>query len=242
MDDLNILNPVPPNPIPLVGRDDIIRLIRILINKKRMQNIILLGPAGVGKTAIVQHLASLNDLGHPIFSLSVGDILSNTSLRGELETKIQQQFRELERYPVKPIIFIDEIHLIMSAGDNSRGGINVASLLKPWLSSGNVIVIGATTIDEFSAISRDKAILRRFTPINIPPLPIGQQLKIAFEFGEHRIDKSIISYINSLCDGDLDATIDIVDSALAWYKFEGKSIKIDKSIVDTLFNLRKEFF
>ena len=157
---------------PVIGRDkEIDNVIEILLRKNKC-NPILVGDAGVGKTAIVEGLAqrivdkkvSKKLLNKKIISISIASLVSGTKYRGEFEEKLLKIIRELEKNR-NYILFIDEIHTIVGAG-GAEGAIDASNILKPALARGNITVIGATTIEEYKKyIEEDKALSRRFQKV-----------------------------------------------------------------------------
>ena len=159
----------------IIGRHrEIERLIQIL-GKRKKHNAILIGEPGVGKTAVVEGLAqriihhsvpSVLD-GKRIFSLDVTHLIAGTKYRGQFEERIKLILEELKEHKDKIILFIDEIHMIMGAG-SSEGTMDVSNILKPALARGDVICIGATTMDEYNKhIRKDRALERRFQTVDI---------------------------------------------------------------------------
>ncbi|RYE81514.1 MAG: ATP-dependent Clp protease ATP-binding subunit ClpA [Myxococcales bacterium] len=160
---------------PLVGREtEITRCIHILA-RRRKNNPMLVGDAGVGKTAIAEGLAwkivrgevpdALKDA--TIFSLDLGALLAGTKFRGDFENRIKGVIKALEKKP-GAILFIDELHTIMGAGQVSGGTLDASNLLKPALSSGKIRCIGSTTFQEFRQhIERDRALARRFQKVDV---------------------------------------------------------------------------
>ena len=156
----------------VVGRDAIIeRVIRTLCRKTK-NNPVLLGEAGVGKTAIVEGLAQRmlkGDVPRPLFqciliSLDLTKIVAGTKYRGDFEERIRQILDEAKRNP-KVILFIDELHTVMGAGA-AEGAVDLANIIKPELARAEIRVIGATTLDEYrKTIEKDGALERRFQPI-----------------------------------------------------------------------------
>ena len=159
---------------PIIGRDkEIERVIEILLRKNK-KNALLIGPAGVGKTAIAEGLAKkiVNKdvpsklLNKKIISISIASLVAGTKYRGEFEEKLINIINELERNK-DYILFIDEIHTIMGAG-GAEGAIDASNILKPALSRDNITVIGATKEDEYrNYIEKDKAFSRRFQTVLI---------------------------------------------------------------------------
>ena len=159
---------------PVIGREkEITRIIRILCRKKK-NNPLLIGEPGVGKTAIVEGLASRIVQGNipgklsemKIFSLDLPALLAGTSLRGQLEERLQKIFKNLAKHK-NIILFIDEIHMIVGAGGNNSI-LDIANMLKPLLANGEIKCIGTTTLSDFrKSFEKDKALERRFQPIQV---------------------------------------------------------------------------
>ncbi len=157
---------------PIIGRNkEIDRMIRILARREK-NNPILLGEAGVGKTAVVQGLAQRIAKGEVpallkdrrIIELNMGGLVAGTTYRGDFEQRITNIVKETEA-DRRIILFIDELHTLIGAGDR-KGGLDASNIVKPALSSGNLRLIGATTAGEFSrTIERDAALERRFSPV-----------------------------------------------------------------------------
>ncbi len=155
------------------GRDkEIEQVVQTLIRRTK-SNPVLIGDPGVGKTAIVEELARQIDVGlipelegKRIVSLSVGNLLAGTKLRGDLEERVKGILEEAKSSP-NIILFIDEIHSVVAAG-GSESGSDISNMLKPDLARGKIKVIGATTIDEYRQhIERDPALERRFRPVTV---------------------------------------------------------------------------
>jgi ATP-dependent Clp protease ATP-binding subunit ClpB len=158
---------------PVIGRDkEIMRLMQIL-SRRTKNNPIIIGEAGTGKTAVAEGLAirmAKNDVPDSLkekelVSLDLGLLIAGTKYRGEFEERLKGLMKEIENSNGKVILFIDEIHSIVGAG-NSEGGADAANLLKPALSRGELRAIGATTLSEYQKhIEKDPALARRFQPI-----------------------------------------------------------------------------
>lgn len=149
---------------PFVLRNNYIEKIKYILAKKQKNNPLLIGNAGVGKTAIVEGLSEiLKDVS--IYQLDLGSIVAGTKYRGELEEKLTKAMEYIKRK--KAILFIDEIHNIVGAGSND-GSLDIANILKPYLSRSDIKLIGATTLDEYYRhIDKDKALSRRFQNVFI---------------------------------------------------------------------------
>jgi ATP-dependent Clp protease ATP-binding subunit ClpB len=218
---------------PVIGRDaEISRIIQIL-SRRTKNNPILIGEAGVGKTAIVEGLAirmsngdvpeSLKD--KEIVSLDLGLLIAGTKYRGEFEERLKNIIKEIERSEGKIIVFIDEIHTLVGAG-SAEGSIDASNMLKPALSRGEFRTIGATTIKEFQKIEKDPALTRRFQTVyvNEPSLEdaiaILRGLKEKYELyhGVRITDDAILAAVNLssryITDRFLpDKAVDLIDEA-----------------------------
>lgn len=160
---------------PLIGRAaEVERVIQIL-SRRRKNNPLLVGEAGVGKTAIAEGLAKLivdEEVpeviqGSIVYSLDLGALLAGTKYRGDFEKRLKALLGEIKKAE-KSILFIDEIHTIIGAGAASGGSMDASNLLKPLLSSGDLRCIGSTTFQEFRGIfEKDRALARRFQKIDV---------------------------------------------------------------------------
>ncbi|MBO7177619.1 MAG: ATP-dependent Clp protease ATP-binding subunit, partial [Clostridia bacterium] len=169
---------------PVIGREKEIEQVLRVLSRRTKNNPLIIGEPGVGKTAIVEGLAqAIVDGKVPniikdkrIFALDVGSLVAGTKFRGEFEARFKAMLKELE--DDKTILFIDEMHMIMSVGDND-GGATIANLLKPLLARGDIPTIGATTIDEYRKhIEKDAALERRFKPIMVDPPSVEDTILI----------------------------------------------------------------
>lgn len=158
---------------PVIGRDDEIRRVIQILNRRSKNNPVIIGEPGVGKTAIIEGLAQRIACGDVpeslkndrIMELDLGALLAGASYRGEFEDRLKGVLKEIEEHYEDLMLFIDEIHTIMGLG-GSEGSVDAGNLLKPMLARGNVRVIGATTTDEYRKyIEKDKALERRFQPV-----------------------------------------------------------------------------
>ncbi len=224
---------------PVIGRDtEISRIVQIL-SRRTKNNPILIGEAGVGKTAIVEGLAlrmsqgeipeSLKD--KELVSLDLGLLIAGTKYRGEFEERLKNIMKEIERSQGKVILFIDEIHTIVGAGA-AEGAMDASNMLKPALARGELRAIGATTLKEYQKhIEKDPALTRRFQPVFVPEpsvedaITILRGLKEKYELyhGVHITDEAIISAVSLsaryITDRYLpDKAVDLIDEAASSLK------------------------
>ena len=169
---------------PVIGRDkEIARVIEIL-NRRTKNNPVLIGEAGVGKTAVVEGLAQeIVDGSVPaklqkkrIISLNVVSLVQGTGIRGQFEQRMEQLIKELQQND-DIILFIDEIHEIVGAG-NAEGGMDAGNIIKPALARGELQLVGATTIKEYRDIEKDSALARRFQPVEVKEPSIEETTRI----------------------------------------------------------------
>lgn len=214
---------------PVIGRDnEVDRLIEILLRRTK-NNPVLIGDAGVGKTAIVEEFVRRIEEGKVpkklrncrVFSLSLSSLIAGTKYRGEFEERINQVIEELVS-DEDVIIFIDEIHTLVGAG-GAEGAIDASNILKPYLARGDIQVIGATTKEEYKKfIESDKALDRRFQKINIDEMSIEQTKDVLFN-----IRDLYSKYHNvSISDEIIDNIIDLCDKYVHYGKFPDKAIDI----------------
>jgi ATP-dependent Clp protease ATP-binding subunit ClpA len=229
---------------PLIGRaHELERVVQVLC-RRRKNNPLLVGEAGVGKTAIAEGLARRINEGEvpdllkefQVYSLDMGALLAGTKYRGDFEQRLKAVLKQLSENP-KSILFIDEIHTIIGAGAASGGTLDASNLLKPALSTGALKCIGATTYGEFRQIfEKDHALSRRFQKVDVPEPSIAETIEILkglkTRFEQHHGVKYAPAALTSAAelaarfinDRHLpDKAIDVIDEAGAAQKILPKS-------------------
>ncbi len=219
---------------PLIGRDDEVeRTIQVLC-RRRKNNPLLVGEAGVGKTAIAEGLAfriveeNVPDViaSATIYSLDLGGLLAGTKYRGDFEKRLKGILKELQQDP-DAILFIDEIHTIIGAGAASGGVMDASNLLKPKLSSGELRCVGSTTYQEYQGIfEKDRALARRFQKIDITEPSVSDTTKILMGLKSRYEKHHSIRYTNKALQAAAelsakyinerhlpDKAIDVIDEA-----------------------------
>jgi ATP-dependent Clp protease ATP-binding subunit ClpC len=171
---------------PVIGRDvEIMRVIRIL-SRRTKNNPVLIGEAGVGKTAIVEGLAqkiATNDIpeilsGKRVVELDLGAMIAGSRFRGEFEERLKAAIEEIQRAEGEVILFIDELHTVVGAGA-AQGAMDASNMLKPALARGELHAIGATTLDEYHKhIEKDAALERRFAPVYVEEPSVDDTIKM----------------------------------------------------------------
>ena len=226
---------------PVIGRDSEIRNVIRILSRKRKNNPVLIGEAGVGKTAIAEGLAqrivrgdvpeNLKD--RTVFSLDMGALVAGAKYRGEFEERLKSVLNEVKKSEGKIILFIDELHTIVGAG-KTDGAMDAGNLLKPMLARGELHCIGATTLDEYREyIEKDPALERRFQPVMVneptveDTISILRGLKARYEvYHGVKIQDAALIAAATLSDRYItdrflpDKAIDLVDEACAMVKTE----------------------
>lgn len=235
---------VAPSKYKLVNREKEVQMLYEALHKTRMKNAILVGDAGVGKTAIIEELArKVKDKFH-IIEINISASLCNTKYRGEFEEKVYNCMKDIYEYNKehkenerKIIIFIDEIHTIHNAGA-SEGGLNFGNIVKPFLSRGDVTIIGATTRYEYEhTIKRDLALVRRLSPVFVKELQGDSIITILENFCKKKVENDVLKYIydQSLTFKSFsnpDISLEILDRCMARKLCTG--IDIDYNMVNEI--------
>ncbi|MGM0521879.1 MAG: ATP-dependent Clp protease ATP-binding subunit ClpA [Pseudomonadota bacterium] len=238
---------------PLIGRDHELERVVQILARRRKNNPLLVGEAGVGKTAIAAGLAKriveedvpevINDA--VVYELDMGALLAGTKYRGDFEKRLKALLAELKKQP-HAILFIDEIHTVIGAGAASGGVMDASNLLKPLLSSGELRCIGSTTFQEFRGIfEKDRALARRFQKVDVLAPSVDDTIKILkglrSRFEEHhdlKYTDSALETAARLADRYIndrflpDKAIDVIDEAGAHQRMLPPEVRVDTIDVD----------
>lgn len=242
---------------PIVGRDNEVKRIAQILSRKKKNNAVIVGDAGVGKTALVEKLALMIHKGEcptplldkRLVSLDLTSLVAGTKYRGQFEERIKAILVELFENP-NIIVFIDEIHTMVGAG-NASGSMDAANILKPSLARGEIQCIGSTTFDDYKKyIEKDQALVRRFQkvvlvePTKLETIEILRNLKSSYEdFHKVIYEENVIETIVMLSERYItdrhfpDKAIDVLDELGAEKKISGKipqSIELIKSQIDEI--------
>lgn len=246
---------------PIIGRDSEIKKVQQILLRRTKNNPVLIGDAGVGKTAIAEGLA-LNIIGgnvHPylkdkrVLSLQLGQLLAGTGVRGEFEERMQTIIKEMEESQGEIILFIDEIHTVVGAGSGG-GALDASNMMKPALARGKLQTIGATTPDEYRKyIESDQALERRFSPVFIKEpskdISIKMLQGLRYKYEKHhelKISDEAIESAVTLSDRYIknrflpDKAIDLMDESLSRVKIENPLTPDQISDIENEIALLKE--
>ena len=229
---------------PLIGRDDEVERVVQILCRRRKNNPLLVGEAGVGKTAIAEGLAKRiveNEVpeilrGSTIYALDLGGLVAGTKYRGDFEKRLKGVLSQLKEEE-NAILFIDEIHTVIGAGSASGGVMDASNLIKPMLSSGELKCIGSTTYQEFRGVfEKDRALARRFQNIDIDEPSVDETFQILkglrSRFEEHhkvKYSDKALKTASELADKHIndrylpDKAIDVIDEAGANMNLKPKS-------------------
>ncbi|KOT43703.1 ATPase AAA [Streptomyces caelestis] len=230
---------------PVIGRDDEIEQTVEVLSRRGKNNPVLIGDAGVGKTAVVEGLAQriaegdVPDvlLGRRVVALDLTAVVAGTRYRGDFEERMNNIVEEIRSHSDRLIIFIDELHTVVGAGGGGEGGsMDAGNILKPALARGELHIVGATTLEEYRRIEKDAALARRFQPIMVPePTPadaieILRGLRDRYE-AHHQVrytDEALVAAVELsdryLSDRRLpDKAIDLIDQAGARVRLRART-------------------
>ncbi len=230
---------------PVVGRDDDIRQVMQTLTRRKKNNPVIIGEAGVGKTAVVEGLASrivAGDVadslrGRRVLALDMGALVAGSKFRGEFEERLKSVMDEIKQAQREVVLFLDEIHTMVGAGA-AEGGIDASNLLKPALARGELQCVGATTSDEYRKyIEKDAALERRFQPIFLEEPSVEETVEILrvlrprYE-AHHKvsIDDSALTAAARLSDRYItgrqlpDKAVDFIDEAASKLRIDAESL------------------
>ena len=230
---------------PIIGRDEEIRRVLHILSRRKKNNPILIGEAGVGKTAIVEGIAwrivkqdvPENLLSKKIFTLDIAALIAGAKYKGEFEERLKAVVKEVSESDGEIILFIDEIHTLIGAG-GGNGAMDAANILKPALARGELRTIGATTLDEYQKyFENDKALVRRFQTVMVDEPTLEDSVSILRGLQEryevyHKIDildEAILAAVELshryIPERQLpDKAIDLIDEAAAKLRLELDSV------------------
>ena len=233
---------------PVVGRDEEIRQVMQTLTRRKKNNPVIIGEAGVGKTAIVEGLAArivAGDVpdslkGRRVLALDMGALVAGSKFRGEFEERLKSVMDEVKQAHREVILFLDEIHTMVGAGA-SEGGIDASNMLKPTLARGELQCIGATTLDEYRKyIEKDTALERRFQPVHLDEPTVEETVEILrilrprYE-AHHKVDIDDLALVAAARLSDRyvtgrqlpDKAVDFIDEAASKLRIDAESLPFD---------------
>ncbi|MEW2247959.1 MULTISPECIES: ATP-dependent Clp protease ATP-binding subunit [unclassified Streptomyces] len=230
---------------PVIGRDTEIEQTIEVLSRRGKNNPVLIGDAGVGKTAIVEGLAQrIADgdvpdilIGRRVVALDLTGVVAGTRYRGDFEERLNTIVEEIRTHSDQLIVFIDELHTVVGAGGGGEGGtMDAGNILKPALARGELHIVGATTLEEFRRIEKDAALARRFQPILVPEPTVEDALEILRGLRDryeahHQVrytDEALVAAVELsdryLTDRRLpDKAIDLIDQAGARVRLQART-------------------
>jgi ATP-dependent Clp protease ATP-binding subunit ClpC len=234
---------------PVIGRDGEIEQAIEVLSRRGKNNPVLIGEAGVGKTAIVEGIAqriAMDDVpstlaGKRVVQLELSGVVAGTRYRGDFEDRVRRIIDEISEHSDRLIIFIDELHTLVGAGASAEGGMDAGNMFKPALARGELHVMGATTLDEYRKnIEKDAALARRFQPILVPEPTVDDTLAILRGLRDRyeahhqvRYDDEALVAAAELSDRYItdrflpDKAIDLIDQAGARVRLRTKTPGLD---------------
>ncbi|HUF48981.1 MAG TPA: AAA family ATPase [Vicinamibacterales bacterium] len=243
---------------PLIGRADQLQRTLEVLCRRRKNNPVFVGEAGVGKTAMAEGLAQRllgDDVPAPlaeaeVFSLDTGALLAGTRFRGDFEERIKAVIKGLSARP-RPILFIDEMHATVGAGATTGGTMDLATMIKPILTAGDLRVIGSTTFEEFKHIEKDRALARRLQKIAIEEPTQEETVRILAGLRARYAEHHQVTYADDALDAAArlaarhlrdyrlpDSAIDVLDEAGAVARLKsapaGNPPVIDAAAIETI--------
>jgi ATP-dependent Clp protease ATP-binding subunit ClpA len=239
---------------PVIGREEEIEKIQLVLARRNKSNVLMVGDPGVGKTAIAEGLAKkIHDKkvpkfiqDHQVYTLDISSLLAGSKYRGDFEERVKAVFAALEKKG-KIILFIDEAHMMQGAGSSSQGSNDMANMLKPMLTKGVIKLIASTTWEEYRKhFESDRALMRRFQRVTIDEPTAEMAVKILkglkkyyeshhnVKISDAAIDQAVKLSVKYMADKKLpDKAIDIIDCASARYKLkDDESMEGVEQIVD----------
>ena len=229
---------------PVIGREVEVERVMQVLNRRTKNNPVLIGDAGVGKTAIVEGLAQrvaadevperLRD--KSVLALDMGSLVAGSKFRGEFEERLQSVMREVRESEGAIILFLDEIHQLVGAG-GAEGAIDASNMMKPALARGELHVIGATTLDEYRKIEADPALERRFSPVYVDEPDLDEAIAIlrglrpryeehhGLQISDPAIEAAVRLSARYLTERQLpDKAIDLIDEAASRHVIQAESL------------------